>query len=200
MSDDVVLEAIADGLADDRHLDWLDGVFRQAIIVNLGVSGLSLREPRYAQQLDTSAWFLAVHRGIQVMAQPADEAVPWSIEAELSSGIFTRSIPDREAAEGLHHRSDDPRRSAVLWLRARLVANALGPDLGRGYRAGLDRAHAAGDPGILPFDVRRPHRALYERLVTLNAALAEPCDHPFIFEPDMWEGLTDLWEKLDACE
>jgi hypothetical protein len=194
MSDDVVLEAINDGLADDRHLDWLDGLFRQAIISNLCISGLTLREPLYAEQIDTSNWFLAVHRGVQVMAQPADTPIPWSIEAELSGGVFTRSIPDRDTAERLHH-CDDPRRSAVLWLRARLVAKALGPDLGRGFRAGLDRAHATGELGALPFDMRRPHSALYQRLLRLSEALVEPCDQALIINAKSWEHYEDLWAR-----
>lgn len=197
MSDDVVLEAITNGIADDGHLEWLDGLFRQAIISNLCISGLTFREPKYAEELDTSNWFLAVHRGIQVMAVPADKPIPWSIEVELSGGVFTRPIPDRDTAERLHH-PDDPRRSAVLWIRSRLVAKALGPDLGRGYRAGLDRAHATGDPATWPFDMRRPHSALYERLLRLNEALVEPCDQPLIIEPDSWEHLEDLWERYSA--
>lgn len=197
MSDDVALEAIADGSADDRHLEWIDGIFRQAIISNLCISGLTLREPFYAEKLDTSHWFLAVHRGIQVMAVPADKPIPWSIEAELSGGIFTRSIPDRDTAERLYHR-EDPRRSAVLWIRSRLVAKALGPDLGRGYRAAIDRAHAAGDPAMLPFDMRRPHSAIYERLLRLNEALVEPCDQPLIIDPESWEHLEGLWERYSA--
>lgn len=198
MSDEVVLEAVRQGVADDRHVDWLDGLLRSSILSNLCLAGLVLRVPRCAESIDTSGWAFAVHLGMLVMAQPAGEPIHPRVATEVNSGPFITSIPDSDAAERVHRRSGDPRFSSVFWIRARLVARALGPDLGRGFRAGLDDVHARDDVGKFPVDLGLPHPGLYERLLVINEALALPGDAPLLMDDDCWRGIDDVVKRPET--
>lgn len=175
LGDGHVLDAIAREDLDDRHVAWLDAVLRPSVLLHLQIMAWGIRDDDQ-QREHLAARQSPMFAALRILTCRADEPVP-----ETIGHAFIRALdmpaPTRFLMRQYRalYQGPDLFAMTVRWM---LVARALGPDLGQGHRAALDRISDGIDKFHEYVDLRRPDRSLERRYWRLSEALDVDGDLP----------------------